>query len=257
MTATFNTMKPTAELELAAQTDAAPAVIQSQDPITRGIASLIERGVTSENVEAFDKLLSLYERLQGKDAERQFAAAFVALQSELNPIAASKVVPNNDGSARYKFAPYEEIMAAVRPLLLKHGFTVTFSMSFSEGRVTQACTLQHLGGHRQTNSFAVRIGKGPPGSSEAQGDGAASTYAKRFALTNALNITVETDSDGADARVEGEVISKDKLQYLRELVKETNSDEARFLAFAGVKTYEEITTATYPLLVRSLSAKRK
>ena len=54
-----------------------------------------------------------------------------------------------------------------------------------------------------------------------------------------------------------ERITPDKLQYIRELVKETNSDEARFLAFAGVKTYEEITTGIYPLLVRSLTAKRK
>lgn len=255
-------MKPTQSPELSLSEASAPsgslaAKKNTAPTLAEMIYATLQKGITMENAAVIKEMLAIQERMEDRQAEREFAAAFVALQSELNPVSASKEVPNNDGSTRYKFAPYDEIMAAVRPLLLKHGFTVTFSMSFSDGRISQACTLQHIGGHKQTNSFAVRIGKGPPGSSEAQGDGAASTYAKRFALTNALNITVETDTDGAGPRAEGEPISKDKLQYIRELVRETNSDEVRFLALAGVKTYEEITVGSYSVLVRALLAKRK
>lgn len=249
-----------------AQTELVPVAPQTlavadstQSPVEQILRAAVERGVTTENVAVIERLTDLYERLQAKDAEKQFASAFVALQAEMPAIQASKPVPNRDGSIRYHFAPYEGIMAQVKPLLQKHGFTVTFSCDFDERRVIQSCTLQHIGGHSRTNKFAARIGNGPPGSSDAQGDGAASTYAKRFALCNALNIiTGEQDTDGRpDARNEGETISEDKVAYLKEQVRETKSDEAKFLQFAGVKSYEEITVAIYPQLVRSLAAKAR
>jgi hypothetical protein len=241
---------------------ASPAELatQAQQEPSLGVmlGKFIESGITDSNIAAFERMLAMKERMDAKEAEKQFAVAFNALQSELSPIQANKAVPNNDGTTRYKFAPFEDIMEAVRPLLQKHGFTVTFSMSFSEGRVIQTCILQHVGGHSRSNQFACRIGSGPPKSSEAQGDGAASTYAKRFALCNALNIVIENDSDGAtDARRDGDLISKEKAQYLREQVKETGGNEAAFLKMAGASTYEEIREGSYPVLVRALSLKTK
>lgn len=223
------------------------------------INAVIEKGITAESVGVMERLIAMKERLDDKQAEKDFAKAFVALQAEMPSINPSKDVPNNDGSVRYSFAPFEKIMAAVRPLLLKHGFTVTFSCTYAESRIIQSCTLQHTEGHSRTNSFAVRIGKGPPGSSEAQGDGAASTYAKRFALCNALNIVIEQDTDGApgvDARNEGELITSDKVQYLREQVKEIGYNEASFLRLAGVETYEQIREGSYPVLTRAIEMKK-
>lgn len=237
---------------------ASPAVLVDKAPsVGTMLQGAIASGVTSENVSALKELMALYREEQSRIGEREFARAFVALQSEMPAIQAVKPVPNNDGSIRYRFAPYEEIMEAVRPLLLKHGFTVSFSQTVAESRITQACTLRHVGGHSVTNSFAVRIGKGPPGSSEAQGDGAASTYAKRFALCDALNIVVEKDSDGADARIEGTPISSDRAQYLRELVRDTGSDEAAFLRFAGAASYAEIMSSRYDDCARALQRKAK
>lgn len=227
-------------------------------PVARLIQAVIEKAMTAESVGVVERLVALHERMDARAAERLFAAAFVALQSELSPVAASKAVPNNDGSIRYKFAPFEDIMEHARPLLQKNGFTVTFSMSFSDGRIIQKCTLQHVGGHSRTNEFAARIGKGPPGSSEAQGDGAASTYAKRFAFCNALNIVTDTDTDGAlDAKAEGELISSDKIQFLTEQLKETGGSLPLLLKMAGVEKLEEIRNGSYPVLVRALQMKAK
>jgi hypothetical protein len=236
-----------------ALTIAAPAAPAT--PIAGMLHAVIERGITADNIAGLERLVALYEREQARDAERQFAAAFAALQGDMPAIQAVKPVPNNDGSIRYKFAPYEEIMAVVRPLLQRHGFTVSFSQTVGDGRISQACILQHVGGHSRTNSFAVRIGKGPPGSSEAQGDGAASTYAKRHALCNALNITVDADTDGADARIQGAPLAHDRAIYLRELVRETKSNEALFLKFAGAATFDEIASSRYDDLVRALNKK--
>lgn len=221
------------------------------------LQAAIDKGITAENVAVLEKMMDLYERTQAKDAEKEFARAFNALQSEMPAIQAVQAVPDRNGNVKYYFAPYEEIMDKVRPLLLKHGFTVSFSMTFHEGRVTQECTLQHISAHSRRNQFSVRIGSGPPGASEAQADGAAGTYAKRHALCNALNIIVDHDTDGFDAKNEGAPIKPDQAIYLRELVKETKSDVAAFLKFAGAPTFEEIGAARYDDLVRALNKKQR
>lgn len=219
--------------------------VRPQPTVADMLQAVIDKGVTADNVAAMGELVKLYERMEDKKAEREFAAAFVRLQAETRVVKATKAVPNNDGSVRYNFAPFEEIMATVGPILERNGFTVAFSTDFAESRLIKICHLTHVGGHTRENKFAVRIGKGPPGSSEAQGDGAASTYAKRFALCDALNIVVEKDSD---ARAEGGSVSEDQAFELERRVKETNSDVAAFLKFAGAKTFAEISSVKYSML---------
>lgn len=223
------------------------------------LGAFIERGITEGNVAAFEKLVALHERMEDKRAERDFAAAFAALQNDMPQVAATKAVPGNNGTVRYHFAPFEDIMEQVKPILRRHGLAVAFSMTFGEGRVTQTCTLTHIGGHSRQNSFTARIGKGPPGATETQADGAASTYAKRFALCDALNIVIDKDTDGRpdDARAEGQPITPEQAQYLREQVAETGSNEAAFLRFAGARSFEGIMSARYAGLVQELDRKRR
>ena len=246
-------------LDLPAPTDAdatnAPALVKSSEPsIGEMLQVFIEKGITSENVTAFERLVALKERMDERHAERDFAHAFAALQSDLGPMRATKIVPDRQGNQRYTYLPYETIMEQVRPLLDKHGFSVSFSTEFKEGRIVQTCTLQHIKGHHRDYQAYVRVGQGPFGATETQADGAAMTYAKRYALCNALNIIVEHDTD---ARKEGAPISSEQAQYLRELVKETKSDEGKFLKFAGASTYEEIGSERYDALARELHRKQQ
>jgi hypothetical protein len=257
----------TQTLELAPQSDAPPQSAEivhhhEQDPVAKAIAGLMHKGtLTDTDVTALERLSDLYIKLQANDAEKQFAAAFNALQAELNKtkIVASKPVPNNDGTIRYKYAPYEEIRKQLDPFTQRYGFTITFSSEFKDGRIIQTCTLQHVAGHKRSNSFGARIGKGPPGSSDAQGDGAASTYAKRFALCDCFGIVIERDSDGAptDARELGAPIGRDKVQYLREQLKEAGGSEEGLLKLAGVPTLEDVGEAVYPVLCRALEARKR
>jgi hypothetical protein len=202
------------------------------------LQTMIERGITSENVEALTRLCDLKVRLDDRNSEQSFASAFSDLQAELPTVAATKAVPNKDGSIRYHFAPYEEIMATLKPLLAKHGFSVSFDSKFGEGRITVTCTLMHRGGHQRSNSFAVRIGGGPPGSTETQADGAAKTYGKRGALCDALNIVVDHDDD---ARGLGQTITPEQANELRDRCAKANVDERAFLKYAQAAGFEHIT----------------
>lgn len=212
------------------------------------------------DVEKMERLLAMAERMQAKDAEKQFAAAFASLQSNMPTIHAVKAVPDKNGNLKYRYAPLEEIMPKVMPALHAHGFTMTFDSEIKDGRAIARCTIQHVAGHSRTNTSMARIGSGPPGSSEAQGDGAAATYAKRRALCDALSIVSEIDTDGrrqADAQDEGAPIDFAQAQTLRELVRDTGSDEAAFLKYAGASKYEEIGAVKYDMLFRALNAKAR
>lgn len=222
------------------------------------LGAFIEKGITSENVAAFERLIALRERMQDRDAEKDFAKAFADLQACLPMVNAVREVPNRDGTIRYCYAPYEEIMAQVRPLLTRFGFSISFSSDIKDARVIQTCTLQHTGGHKRTNQFMALIGSGPPGASGAQIDGAANTYAKRQALCDALNIVVNHDTDGVDdARDEGSPISFEQAETLKQMVKDTGSNEAAFLKFAGATKYEEIGSSRYQQLFNELNKKAK
>lgn len=244
-------MKPEKQL-IIAESESALAVTASEPSTGQMLQLFIEKGITPDNVTAFEKLIALRERQEDREAERQFAAAFIALQSEIPEIHATTGVPDKQGNMKFFFAPYEQIMDAVRPLLLKHGFSVTFNCDIKDDRVTQICTLMHRGGHSRANNFSARIGSGPPGASGAQADGAAATYAKRFALCSALNITIERDND---ARSEGGSINPDQVQYLRERVREVGFNEGNFFRLAGCGNYEEISEGKYPVLINALAMK--
>src|SRR5262252_9773143 len=97
------------------------------------LQKVIDRGITKDNVAALESLVGLYDRMQAKDAERKFNEAFAKLQSELPGVDASRIVPNKDGSPRYRFAPFEDIMESVKPVLVANGFSVSFSSRFMEG----------------------------------------------------------------------------------------------------------------------------
>jgi hypothetical protein len=219
------------------------------------LRTVVEKGITTENVAAFEKLVGLYERMESRKAEQHYSAAFVALQSDMPKVNATKTVPDKQGGVRYKFAPLEEIIRQIGPSLKQHGFTFSFSERFENGRMIETCTITHVGGHHRSNEFSVRVGSGPPGCNETQADGAAGQYARRYALCDALGIVIEHIDQ--DARAEGACITKAQADELARRVNETETDRAAFLKFAGAASFTEISSVKYDMLDQLLSKKER
>ncbi len=199
-------------------------------------------GVTSDNVKAIESFVGLYERMDAKRAEKDFAVAFNRLMAEMPLIQATKPVPNNDGTVRYRFAPLEEIEAIVRPVALRNGFSYSFSEGPSEpGRITKVCTVQHSSGHKRVHPFTVRT-SAPPKANDSQADGSTHSYAKRGAFSDAFSIIVDHDDD---ARVIGKPIGKAIAEDLLNRVKLTGSDMISFLKFAGVTLPPKVEIENY------------
>lgn len=237
--------------ELTKHDEGAIAVSSPEPSIGSMMQAVIDKGVTTENVVALDKLVGLYERMEVRKAEQSFTTAFVALQADLPTIVAKTVIQN-----RGKYEKFEDVMHVVQPLLHKHGFTVSFSMDFNENRIIETCTLKHVGGHSQANSFAVRTGKAD---SDSQADCKAATTAKRNALCNALNIVIRQDvlTEEHDPRIEGGTITSEQAFELERRVAETNSDKAKFLRLAGTDSFATIKTGKYDILDQMLRTKER
>jgi hypothetical protein len=203
-----------------------------------------------KNVEVAERMFALFERSEARRAEREFSAAFVALQKDLPVFVAKSIIPN-----RGKYERYEDLMELLSPILTRNGFTTSFTMDVKENRVIETFHLRHVGGHSQSNSFAVRTGG--RADSDTQADCKASTTAKRYALINGLNLVIRQDAslNEGDLSLEGAFISFDKAAYLKERVKETGADVARFLKAAGAESFETIGENRYDSLLAQLDRK--
>lgn len=232
-----------------------PVARHTRDPLDM-LEAMIQKGVTTENAAAFEQLVKLSEHMEDRRAEKEFATAFVKLQSEIPKIRATKAIPGRGGEVRSTFAPFEEIDAQARPICLANGFSYSFSEGESPaGKITKICTLHHISGHHRSNPYTVRIGSGPPGCSESQSDGSAHSYAKRGALCDCLNIVV-TGMDN-DARAEGGAIAKDQAEDLRTRLRNVEGDERAFLKFAGVSDFESIPVVKLDMLEEFLAKKER
>ena len=121
------------------------------------------------------------------------ASALAALQADLPRI--RRTATGQAGPRRYRYASYDKILAIVRPVLAKHGFTwhtrPTLIGPDTAMRFVLAYALDHETGSI-TGFYPLR--EGP-----AQAQGSEITYARRYALCAVLDLEVEgEDTDGMD-----------------------------------------------------------
>lgn len=230
-------MKPEPDSQLALKPEE-PSVMQ----LLAGVIQPTDGRITMESANVAEKLMALWERTQDRMAKQQFSEALAIVQAATPAVIAQKTVKKTSGELLYTYAPFEEIMRKVQPVLAAHGFTVRFDQELADTTITAICRLTHSSGHTEENRFAVRRGKGPPNASEAQSDGSNSTYAKRFALCNALNIVIEKDDDARNHGEGGFITAKEAADF-RERLEACEADIPKFLKFlkfADVQTLEEI-----------------
>ncbi len=141
-------------------------------------------------------LVGLQERMEARDAERQFNAAMARLQPQLPAIQKRGQVAFKD--TKYSFARYEDIDDAIRPLLCAEGFSLSFDSAAVDGRPVYTGTLAHAAGHSKTASMIL-----PADTSGAkngiQAIGSTVSYAKRYLVGMLLNVITRGQDDDAQS----------------------------------------------------------
>ena len=161
------------------------------------IQESLARGLTPDQL---NKLFDLAERHEKAEAARVFAAAITAFQAECPPIIKGRSVKNTNGTPRYKFANYEDLMAVAGPILARHGIAITFDTLPCDGMLSVQCKVR-VGVHVEPSAIVIPLLAGGNGSNDVQALGSTISYGKRYALVNALNIVVmDEDDDARSAR---------------------------------------------------------
>ena len=120
----------------------------------------------------------------------------IKIQSELK---APKNQRNNFGN--YNYRSCEDILEAVKPLLVKHGCTLTISdeiMPFNERIYVQATATLSDGENEIMVTAFAREAETKKGMDEAQITGAASSYARKYALNGLFLIDDTRDADATN-----------------------------------------------------------
>lgn len=216
----------------------------------------VSGGITQENVAVVKELVQMAREQRAEEAKAAFARAFFQLRKEMPELYADKAGRDKNGNETFRYASEEEISRMIEPHLMRHGFAMLFGQSSNDGRITVNVTLIHESGHSETRDFTVRAGQPNAMKDGAMCDAGGATTAWRHLMMKMFGLKSRIVAE-ADAAVEGERISADKVQYLVEQVRETGSDAKKFLALAGVERFEDIRAGSYDVLVRALAAKAR
>lgn len=202
----------------------------------------------STDVAKMQELLGMQKEFMAIEAEQAFNVSMAMLQSELPPIAKHGVVDHGQGKTKFKFAKYEHIDAAIRPVLMRHGFSFSFDM---RGGIYFG-TISHVQGHYKTAQITLK--EDVSGSKNSlQAIGSSSSYARRYLVSMLLNIvTIDEDDDAMSLSA----IDGLQLQQLDNLVEKAQPfDEAAFLNMFNVKSVSQIQRGDYKNAVTMLKQK--
>lgn len=124
--------------------------------------------------------------------------ALVAATAELTGVAKGReasIPTKSGGSYAYRYAALEDVLDTVRPVLAKHGLTVTQTASNrNEDYLTISTAILHRSGQ-----YLVWEPLALPNGRTAQEIGSAITYGRRYHLLACLGLAASDDDDGATA----------------------------------------------------------
>lgn len=157
---------------------------------------MFERLASDPNVpvDKLERLIALQERILDRNAETAFNIAFAEMQAVIPTI---KELARTDKTS---YAPLEDIIGAVRPILSAHGFSISFRTEWPDKKTVKVVgILTHREGHARTSEFMADADQ--TGSKNAiQALGSSVQYGKRYTTKDLLCIvTTDKDDDGEAA----------------------------------------------------------
>lgn len=204
-----------------------------------------------------DAVLRMRRELLAEEQRELFHEAFAAMQAEIPQVRKDGVVElRKDGKTfgHYKFARWEDMDKVLRPILVRHGFSLRFNNVSNDGKLVVRAFLMRGGFEVFADSPPLPPDTGP-GRNSLQAAGSAASYGKRYAAESVLNIVRQgEDNDGIGAE---ETLTKGEVNFLSDLIKKTKSDLAKFYAAMAPYTdrLDGIRRRDYNACVNALNTK--
>ena len=199
----------------------------------------------------------MQERMEARQAEALFNAALHAAQQEMPRVAKNgtiKLVKDGVDRGSIPFTTFEDIDLVLRPIMQRHGFSLSFDMQMKEGGgAVITGTLRHSAGHAKTASIPLALDTGP-GRNNLQAMGSTFSYGRRYVTEMFFNI-VRTGADDDGVRGGMRFITDAQVAQLEGLIRQAGADRVGFLRWAGVDDLSEAEQKNFTALVNALNAK--
>jgi len=191
------------------------------------------------------------------------------LSSIQNELKAPKGQKNTFG--KYNYRSCEDILEAVKPICKKHNSVLMLSdelVNIGERYYIKASAiLSDLDmDERIINTAYARESETKKGMDESQITGTASSYARKYALNGLFNIddTKDADTDEYTKKTKESdkkelmetPISAGRLDTIKEIIKDTGTDEKELFKYFKIKGYENINISNVSKIEEALLKKR-
>lgn len=217
------------------------------------------------DLQKMQAILDMQERLEAREAERQFNEAYARLQIILPRIKKGGLVeypknknqPDGPKEKAFSYAKWEDIDTAIRPLLNAEGFSLTYDTEpVPGGGIIVRGKLLHSAGHQKVAQIGPLPLDTSGGKNNLQGAGSTFSYGCRYTARMLLNLIYEGEDD--DGKRGGMVFVNDtQVARLNALIDETKADRDAFLQFMQVAGIGSILASDYPSAENALLAKKK
>lgn len=193
----------------AVTTQQTAAVALPVNPMIESAAQLITsiaRAASDPKVDTtkMRELMNMRNEIMAEQRQIAFDSDFSMMQAELPEVIEKGDIKGESKKTGTKidqsYAKFEDILAAVRPILGRYGFGVRFTIDDTSEKdvLIVTCILSHRDGHREQTS--KRLPKDHSGSKNAvQAEGSSVSYGKRYTMNAILNIATRGEDDDGRA----------------------------------------------------------
>lgn len=233
-------------------------------PITSeagAIIAMIERAATNPavDIDKMERLFKMHGDVIARNAKTAYAAALSAMQPELPVIERRGTIGLSKSGNNPMYARWEDINDAIRPVLAKHGFAITFRVGQAESRINVTGVLSHREGHTEETTMSLPIDAGA-GRNAVQAVGSSTSYGKRYTAAALLNLTSRGEDDDAKAAVGG-FITEEQVGELVALIEDIGGAKhaalkTGFLKYMRAETLADIPAKRFRDAVVALENKR-
>ncbi len=251
-----------------------PAV--TQEPGTLLAAIVAASRDPQIDVAKLQALMAMQERLEERQAAREFTAAFARLSAKLPRVKKNGTISLTKRGETPKpedaipFAKWEDMDKVIRPLMVAEGFSLSFNSGAraeTGGGLVITGYLMHTAGHSREAQIPLPLDTGP-GRNNLQAMGSTLSYGKRYCAEMLLNIVREgADDDGAGSDGMA-AINEAQIEKLKDLMKEAMAVlkkpeelQPRILKRFKIESLDELPAKSFQdchdLLVQTINANKE
>jgi hypothetical protein len=244
--------------DLAAPKRQAVAQQPLENTAGESMMNFVAQALTDPAIDAnkLEVLLRIQRDVVADAGVRQFTMALHEAQMEMPRVQKNGTITLG-GKGSIPFATWEDVDAILRPIMRKHGFSMSFTMETNPtGGFIVHGTLAHSAGHSKAYSMPLPNDAGP-GRNALQAAGSTLSYGKRYLAEMMFNIVRTGQDDDGRAGGGGGVIDPDQKEELVGLMAERGADTKRFLAFFQIATLDDLLAADFDRAKTMVMAKKK